>query len=420
MMKSFTQIAFVCAVGACLCVETSHAGHFTVPQSSASDYIFSIPSHPAHIRGIVIDPTNRYGVIRSEDVDWIWEAYCERLALLNGAMPVPAVHVSTSQVMRADVRIPAWGGAWGWLDPDAPLIGEYPVKLQAHPVRTNVWSYSKGITGSSNAFSTITMPMTNGTMSVFTNSWSAYMATNRVMVSVTNLIGYNVLGADLLPLPSYTTAPYNNWGAFDSAMSHMPSASAFATAYSILRGCKRLGEMCSFTNTAWHVSESESDGIPSAPITNRWSYGYYYYQSFSNLSTRAETLTSPGYAPTRFSSELIVTGGVQRVQVEAAYAIFWYMYDYTRGDEYYSTTNATCAMKISGGSLDLSGEKAVYTATINPYDLALAGSFVTASEPPPYALGTHVGGGEEKLWLAVLEYIMIIYSITPSTMLPGW
>ena len=58
----------------------------SVPQTSADKYYFTVPKHPGGISGIVMGDPPEYRVMRSEDIDWLNEAYAERNALRSGAI----------------------------------------------------------------------------------------------------------------------------------------------------------------------------------------------------------------------------------------------------------------------------------------------------------------------------------------------
>ena len=82
-----------------------HALHaVNVTQSSAADYIFTIPTLTNHIRGVVVDvdSANAYRVIRSEDADWVREALAERNAILAGSVNATSNNVGPI-VRRGDI-----------------------------------------------------------------------------------------------------------------------------------------------------------------------------------------------------------------------------------------------------------------------------------------------------------------------------
>ena len=58
----------------------------SVPQTSADKYYFTVPKHPGGIKGVVMGDPPAYRVMRSEDIDWINEAYAERNALRSGTI----------------------------------------------------------------------------------------------------------------------------------------------------------------------------------------------------------------------------------------------------------------------------------------------------------------------------------------------
>ena len=61
----------------------------TVPQDSPDKYYFSVPKSPGRIKGVVIGDPPAYHAMRSEDLDWLNEAACERMALMTGAADGP-------------------------------------------------------------------------------------------------------------------------------------------------------------------------------------------------------------------------------------------------------------------------------------------------------------------------------------------
>ena len=153
----------------------------SVPQRSVADYIFTVPILTNDIQGVVMNPAEPYGVIRSEDVDWFTEAFAERTALQLGFIGNRPAGVG-AQIRQVSFA-PLWNGPTrnsdsGWLDPDVTLLSGvrlYDVNRLSDGVTvTNIYQETAYTNAVTNAFSTIKMPMTNGTVSVHTNTWTTY------------------------------------------------------------------------------------------------------------------------------------------------------------------------------------------------------------------------------------------------------
>jgi len=209
------------------------AGGATVPQNSATNYFFTWPDRPGQIKGKVMGDPPAYGVMRSEDVSWIKEAYAERNAMPYGwrstrRLDIPefgrwpmsetngyakwttAVFLESGALVTNIVaryrsttnelaellpridgrRLPEPPAAssmdlWLSLDDDDYAADMNYISVQSFPYVTNVttvvttnWpSYwiddqwiKHGNTRTNESY--ITMAMTNGTTSVHTNRWT--------------------------------------------------------------------------------------------------------------------------------------------------------------------------------------------------------------------------------------------------------
>lgn len=221
-------------------------GAASVTPSSASDYIFTTPLFPDSIRGEVMGDPPAYFDPRGEDIDWLFEAFMERHALINGRMWDPWTHTKpsfgewplsdTNNFYRWSTAVNASFATnivvgynlvtnaprFGIGDQDVKhayvefgeeffvnklgyqtgqssyrnhYLGDAPLLVAARvahdrydsPMFTNVnHSIGKTLQTVTNV-SYIVMPMTNGTSSVFTNRWTASLA-HLVTNSVTNVV----------------------------------------------------------------------------------------------------------------------------------------------------------------------------------------------------------------------------------------
>lgn len=243
MIKRILILAVVRLLSAALSV-----GAASVTPSSASDYIFTTPLFPDSIRGEVMGDPLAYFDPRGEDIDWLFEAFMERLALINGRMWDTMTHTKPSfgewplsdtnnfytwstavdaagstnivvgynlvtnaprfSIGNQDVKLAyelfceeffgvnklgyqtgQFSGYRNYYLGDAPLLAGLRVAHDYYdsPMFTNVNQSIITTIQTVTNVSYIVMPMTNGTSSVFTNRWTASI-THLVTNSVTNVV----------------------------------------------------------------------------------------------------------------------------------------------------------------------------------------------------------------------------------------
>ncbi len=435
MMKLIHQLAVAGLLSAALCAAAAaRAAGVSVPQRSAADYFFTVPRLTNHIQGVIIDPsepTNSYRVIRSEDVDWFLEAFRERAILQSGGfthqVPGTGAHVNDPAFTAGYVF---WNGSprgsdGGWLDPDVPLLmGIRTCGWIGGEVWTNVYTVASYTNGYTNAFSTIEMPLTNGTTSVFTNAWRAPM---RFPTTVTHT---NAHAASLLDycqpegagaFGGYTNCP-------SQALSlPFPTLSEFTNAVSALRGTKRLADVgVSHTNDTVSIDETAHDGTLYQATTNSV-VGGIAYELHAECNTNGSWWADASYTkpftaviPTRFDSSLVTTGGASRVAVEAVFMnmyVFFTHYDHGTQDLFIQTN---AVIRISG-TLNTGSQKAVVLAHVDPKSICSSvANAVGASSVPEAGVYYKPGSGESFLWSAAADRFVVIYSITPSVKLQDW
>lgn len=509
MIKRILILAAVRLLSAAL-----SAGAASVTPSSASGYIFTTPLFPDSIRGEVMGDPPAYFDPRGEDIDWLFEAFMERHALINGMMWNPRTHTKpsfgewplayTNNFYTWSTAVDAAGNTnivVGYnLVTNAPRfsIGKQDVKLAYELFRDEFfWLNKLGYqTGQFNAYrnyylgdapllvgprvahdyydslmftnvnhsisttlqtvtnvSYIVMPMTNGTSSVFTNRWTAsveHLVTN----SVTNVVAATPLdychtdnGAfpgsqnDLTPGPPY----YGRLGGDLSIM------------YDALRAAVRLADETSTTNLVKYVSGSassyeEDDGTttvhPWSAFTNLtqtaeysisgdhtvWSYSWnedshaydVYYRVYV---TEDVTEAYEAIAPTRFKSDLVTTGGVVRVEIEAAFAFV--EFEYTKHLQEGTAPNYTTVLDVDidklvivpleSYSLDITHKDALARIQIDAQDLSMKAAAASgAPEPPRSAKGYVPPKGEIHEWDMDCKGIVLIYRTHPSSKFTDW
>lgn len=400
-----------------------HALHaVNVTQSSAADYIFTIPTLTNHIRGVVVDvdSTNAYRVIRSEDADWIREALAERRALLLGSVGGVQRSDVVPIVRRGDVpALPSdygYGNQSSWLYGGAPLLDG--VRLYDDlPQTTNVYPYVTYTNGYTNAVSYITQPMTNGTVSVFTNSWihhRLYPVTN----TVTNVHQWVSLdfchGVDGVPFPVYSNNTRFAQLTGSEPWIRFPSLRAIANAREVLRGTVRLADVDFIaTNEATRVLLQQYDNLP---VTTNSAYGTPEYE-LSAWDIRGEEYHVPQYTariPTRFDSSLVTTGGVIRVSIAAVYMKVYYSFAPP-------VTNGSAMVRLTRAWMDLSGEKLVVCVPIDLKSICSTVA-VAAGYPavPEAGVSYRAPSDTTRHWQLSVASYTIVYRISPSTKLPDW
>ena len=429
-----------------LCAGPVRAAHITVPQSSAADYVFIRPHLTNHIQGVLADassPSNAYRVIRSEDVDWLLEAFAERTCIMGGSTNGTAYGVGHRVVARDIPSGSFWngpkrGGDNAWLDPDTPLLsgmrlyggGKAITNVVVTPVYTNAVT---------NAISVITMPMTNGTVSVFTNRWTAYSAEKMLYRNETTTNVFYLTALDYcIPdaagyFPGLTNVPMHSIWYGRNVL--MPRISEISNAWAELRATKRLADVgVRQTNTVSGIEVSKyafQDGTSYPPSTNTLSNARGYMLSAhtdTNGYWHAEEEMPNDYSAilvTRFDNSLVLAGGVQRVALQAAYAsceISYSSYDYHRdpGLQLVQQIRTNAMVRIDG-EMKFDGEKA--TVKLAP-DLKALCSTVTAAAGGPGVPDAGVdhkpSTGYGQIWDFRVDTYVLIYSITPSVKLPDW
>lgn len=406
MMKHLLQIALAALA------TTAYAVPITVQQTSAADYIFSKPLLTNHIHGVLIeDGSHTYSVIRSEDVDWIREAMMERRSLFSGSLN-DRIGGAKPAVGRSDAPNPSLVGTW--LDGDAPLLAGCRF-FSYDKVYTNISYQATFTNGVTNAFSVITMPLTNGEESVFTNSWSTQKRFP-VTAVVTNIRTFGLVdychGVDGIPFPEYTNAAAARFDALYDTLGQHPNAKYIIAVRAALRGTVRLADTGTYwTNDVPHVLRELSYGHVE---TNESGSIVFEQSSFK----REKSLASTAYVTTRFDSSLVPAGGFSRVTIEAVYAHGQFSHHY--GGQAVFQKYFVMRLPISAVGwpprLDLSGKKAICRIAFDPYNLCSSVSAAAGVPSPPQR---YQDSGSQS-WSFYVSSFVVFYRIWPSVKLPSW
>lgn len=480
-------IACACAVVAGVCLTACAAG---VSPSTASGYLFSKPLYPEKITGVVMGSPPAYYTARSEDADWISEAIAERQALENGRMPdantvlypefgiwplsetnrfhrwstavdvsgktnvVVGFHLVTNSppmgILSDDVghsyqtlvsRIAGLTRFGQFLDGAASISPDprvaYDWNESSHPAYTNVTYMFVSTNSTTNAFSVIEMPMTNGTTSVYTNSWT-FTAVKYDLVPVTNAaeltyIDYCHQGDG--PFPVYTNYPYMTLLSYPPARTEV-----IAAMYETLKGFVRLWDNASITNSAqtlilWDSTDGYRTNSTQTVGSSYWLHSSnaksYSWNPQSQAYEEHEFPNASGYmtptyvtiAPTRFSSQVVTTGEAARVEIEASFAVVDFEYSFQRqtGDipnlswESVEQCHKDVLVPIESTELDLNGMTALALSSLDAYDLCVTAANSSNVTPPPPFSQSSAARGESRRWNATCSRFILIYRLKPTT-----
>lgn len=256
----------------------------SVPQTSADTYYFSRPNLPSNIVGRVMGDPPAYHVMRSEDVAWLREAYAERAALAGDYWPdewdgLPRIGVDSARIGEVSL----WPDAGllantnrlelGYLSTnDAEYVSAARAWRSDDPdwrgsSWTSVTVRTRLVPAWSNRTSIITMPMTNGTTSVWTNAWSVFAPTGAT-VCETNVV---TRGTSLVCC-IFTNRVVEGYGKLPPSPLRGPYDSAALTNhYAFLRGLRRLART---------PTPAPGAGIPKAwryywDSTDDWDQSHY-------------------------------------------------------------------------------------------------------------------------------------------------
>lgn len=489
MMKKLLKICEI-VYGVCLCATTALAA--TVTPASATNYYFSTPLRPGAIRGEVMVSTPTYYVPRSEDIDWIAEAYGERAAL-NGSYSRPGSSTfllpsfgtwdlaetnrfykyvtavdpagvtnivigynlvtnsppsgySPGPYLGSGVRAGTLASyLWNptadrhsFLEPSAQLVEDARVFEGGSHYYTNVYYVSGFDFSETNAASVVEMPMTNGTVSVYTNKWYEPVNTP-VSTPFTNVIGYLIIdfchtGVGIFPC--YTNVP-----PMTPAYHSMPEV--LSNDYAAVRGAVRLADFESDLNTyptpEFRLSRTYLDGAEEPPLRTNRNYTSKYYYSFSGTGLQWWDGDSQTYIPhteveerytlplahnttlvTRFSPWAVTTGGVERVSVEAAYveAECFYGPPSQSGlsDQFYAVLRVDAPERLT-----VTPSNTCVTVTLNARNLADR-AFSAAGKPaiPQDLTAYELDPDYAESWSFDAHYFILIYRIHPTTKFDDW
>lgn len=482
----------------------------TVTPAAATNYIFTTPLRPAHIRGLVMGTPPAYYVPRGEDMDWLNEAVTERNALEYSYSAAP-YNFGTNTVLRPEFgkwdlsatnRFYRWvtatdaaGGTnvvigyslvtntpsaagspwqhypagwsaevagnfynpisfydyrWAYLDPEVALITSARA-FEVQPPYTNIYkvayySYSDPNT-ITNGFSVIAMPMTNGTVSVHTNRWWTYKSVLRyhTITAVVDLASLDYCHLGDGPFPGYTNAP-----PLPSSFYTFPTA--LSNSYVALRGATRLADWTLSTyptNSSAFVEEDYYMGALSFYHASSNSYyrGRYEiggsnekelmdYDENHNpvyewIYRTSETRSIPRYqvvtVPTRFHSDLVTTGGAQRVTVEAAFAIvdFSYTRDVISDDETSRVADISKSVVVPvfapRNLVTEVGKPAYWESFVEPRELLEKAAAASGAPVPPQNAASFVPAqGTEVFWSADWTHFILIYRTHPTSKFADW
>lgn len=262
----------------------------------------------------------------------------------------------------------------------------------------------------------VTMEMTNGTVSVHTNTWT-YLIPNVVTTHATNIVAGTVF--DLLFAEGEA-----RWldASPPKAMRPFPAYSYMRDSYNLLRRMDKLAEYVDNTNQfrvigyKWTL-DTDDDWEITGRFTNETSFvGLDVSGTVIGLSSFGfESGNGRLVFPSRFSWDVVHTGGVCRIASADLYAFVNAGAEWNVG---HSTTNGQGYFVTHLGQAYMCGEpqggRVCFEATVNGPDIAKAGA--AALGLPTRESWT--GWEDDRCNYAVS--FMLVYHLAPWTSLPGW
>lgn len=373
MMKRHRHTALLAVVRLLFSAACAHAA--TVTPAAATNYLFTTPLRPAHIRGLVMGVPPAYYVPRSEDWDWLAEACAERNALASvwvtnswstalvpefgswgvaetnrfykwvtavDAAGVTNVVVGYSLVTNSppsegagahvyDKSTPSLFAEDYWLDGEVPLLsGSRGVRGDANShSHTNVTysqSYSNVVT---NAFSTITIPMTNGTVSVHTNAWTANVTVPGEIHAITNVYHAELVDFCLADSPRRFPRAFDGVPELPGRpyASFLPVQDVLSNYYARLRLTVRMSEPAievSSGGVRFYDETYYSDGeyyAHDGVFRDYFRFERSYDGIDRTINYRRYAKSYDAVLTTSLPSALVTLGGTERVTIEAAFRV---------------------------------------------------------------------------------------------------
>lgn len=268
----------------------------------------------------------------------------------------------------------------------------------------------------SNCVEVITMPMTNGTESVHTNTWYVSLPVEQTRVS-TNV----TMWSDLDLLFDGREAKWDD-SQPPAAMKTFPLLSYVTNCYAFLSGKKWLVDRVPNTNMV------DREEFIYSPYSGTLETNIVYQSQSIGLSRSGHVIYQGGgwYSlsvskrgrlvfPTRFDWDVVHTGGVCRIKSAALYALVDVWADWNDGS---SSTNVWgCYMAKVGTASKVAapqGGKVCYEASLDGASIAFDGA--AAIGAPTYSTWDAWMFDEGSYGVS----FYLVYELEPWASLPGW
>lgn len=310
---------------------------------------------------------------------------------------------------------------------DFRAVGTSPWNLPSHTnivtsVTTNWGSYwgDDGLVfNHTTVVEHVTMAMTNGTVSVHTNTWT-YSLPHVVTTVATNIEAGTFF--DLLFASG--AAPWLD-ASPPSAMRPFPAYSYVRDSYSLLRRMNMLAEATYNTNLfrsivhRWEY-DSHEDKWKMRPDTwtNETSDVGLFLDGvvIGYVAEGYESGNGRVLLPSRLRWDVLHTGGVCRVTRSDLYARVTAVLDRLPDGSYMTTNSGHCALRLGAASMlaGPQGGMACFEATVDGPAIARAGAAELGL--PTYSSWTDWGHAEGSYHVE----FFLVHHLAPWTSLPGW
>ena len=269
----------------------------------------------------------------------------------------------------------------------------------------------------SNHIEVVTMPMTNGTVSVHTNSWSVALPWS------TTSVGTNVASWSYFDLLFDGGEARWDEAQKPSAMKPFARYSYVTNCYNFLSGKKWLVDQVSNTNKieedvyiySWHGDTHylETSYTTEATSVGIRREGWVLYQGGGFLSLE-KSKSGRLIFPSRFKWDVVHTGGVCRIKEATLYALVSMTAYWRTGS---SNTNVWGGYMTKIGTatkVNAPGGNVCFETSLNGTEIALSGA--AAIGAPTRQTWTEWGDDEGSYNLL----FFLVYELQPWASLPGW
>lgn len=256
----------------------------------------------------------------------------------------------------------------------------------------------------------VTMPMTNGTVSVHTNKWSENLrqVTTNTVTNVTAGASYDLLFVGRQPQWYDKPCP--------PVMKWLPRYSYIRECYDYLKDMRYLVDETHSTTAVPHEIwrwDYDGDVLGGYPTTNNIAY-YGEIVAYSTFGMHPSSGSHVVALPSQFSWDVVHTGGVNRIKSATAYALIQVYADLGDEDEegYYMVNLGEATESATPGY----GGVVVFEKAVDVRGILNAAASALGITAPSIPADGYLSGN----FTAVISSFFLLYEMQPHASLPDW